>query len=305
MAYVLVAAWWWATHGLPLEREQLVAWVVAAMLVAAVGRPWREAVRVLVDWLPLPLVLVLYDYSRGLADDLGMPVLVVPQIELERAVFGWLFGGEIPTVWLQQHFVADQPVHRWEAVVGVVYVSHFIVPLLAAGWLYWRDRLTWRRYVNRWVVLSFLAVATFCIAPTAPPWMAAQQGELPPVDRVATRGWSELNLEVAQRWLDKGQATVNLVAAIPSLHAGYAALVALMFWPRIRPRLRPLLLVHPALMVFTIVWGGEHYAVDALIAYAYIALACFLCARAETWWAERRRSAGRTTPTPELVEISP
>ncbi len=283
-AYAVATAWWIATHGIPLEREQLMAWIVAGLLVAAIGRPWRRAGRVLVDWLPLPLFLVLYDYSRGLADDLGMPVLVRPQIELDRR----LFAGEVPTVWLQRHLGADQPVHPWEALVGLVYVSHFILPLVVAGWLYWRDRATWRRYVNRWIVLSFAAVATFFVVPTAPPWMAAEQGELPPVYRVATRGWSELNLEIAHRWLQKGQSTVNLVAAIPSLHAGYAALVAVTFWPRLRPRLRPLLLVHPALMVFTVTWGGEHYVVDALAAYAYIALAYVVCGRAEAWWARRR-----------------
>lgn len=146
--------------------------------------------------------------------------------------------------------------------------------------------------MNRWLVVSFTAVATFCIAPTAPPWMAADRGLLPEVRRVATRGLSEADLSFAQRWIDKGQATVNLVAAIPSLHFGYAALVAVTFWPRVRPQLRPLLLVQPALMVFTIVWGGEHYAVDALIGGIYLAVACWLCTQAEAWWSRRRERRG-------------
>lgn len=293
VAYASLAVGWFATRGIPLEREQLLAWIVGALAVAAIGRPWRDAVRLAVDWIPLPVFLLAYDYSRGVADDIGMPVLVRPQIELERLVF----FGEVPTLWLQQHLGADQPVHPWEALVAIVYVTHFVLPPLAAGWLYWRDRGAWRRFVNRWLVLSFTAVATFCIAPTAPPWMAANRGVLPPIERVATRGWSELDLHFAQRWLDKGQATVNLVAAIPSLHFGYAALVAVTFWPRIRPGLRPLLAVQPALMAFTIVWGGEHYAIDAATAGIYLALACWACTRAEAWWA-RRRPVRAVAPSP-------
>jgi membrane-associated phospholipid phosphatase len=94
----------------------------------------------------------------------------------------------------------------------------------------------------------------------------------------------------AQRLIDKGQGTVNLVAAIPSLHAAYAAMIAVFFWPLIRRRwLRPLLLIHPALMLFTIVYGGEHYAVDALVGYAVVAVAC------GGWsWSERRRAEPTT-----------
>ncbi len=284
--YAVVFVWWSATRGLPLDRERLFGWIIAAMLVAAVGRPWRQAVRVLVDWVPLPLFLVAYDFSRGAADDFGMHVFMAPQLDADRV----LFFGEVPTVWLQQRLdsAGKQPQYWWEAVVAIVYTSHFVVPPVVAALLYWRDRGAWRRYVNRWLVLSFSAVLFFCVAPTAPPWMAARAGELPPVERIATRGWSLLHLDVASRWIEKGQATYNLVAAVPSLHAGYAALVAVFFWPRVRPRLRPLLLIHPALMLFTIVWGGEHYVSDALVAYAFIALSFFICNWAESRWASWR-----------------
>jgi hypothetical protein len=303
--YAVVFVWWSATRGLPLDRERLFAWIIAAMLVAAVGRPWRQAVRVLVDWLPLPLFLVAYDFSRGAADGLGMHVFMTPQLDADRV----LFFGEVPTVWLQQHLdsAGDQPQYWWEAIVALVYTSHFVLPLLVAGWLYWRDRTAWRKYVNRWLVLSFGAVLFFCLAPTAPPWMAASEGKLPPVERIANRGWSQLNLEVASRWIDKAQHgdVANLVAAVPSLHAGYATLIAVFFWPRVRRRLRPLLLIHPALMLFTIVWGGEHYVSDALAAYAFIALSYVVCNRAEARWArwraeraprERRTRAGDAEP---------
>ena len=286
--YAAVLVWFCATRGLPLDRERLFVWIIVGLLVFAVGRPWRQAVRVLLDWVPLPLFLIAYDFSRGAADGLGMHVFMKPQLDADRV----LFFGQVPTVWLQQHLdsAGKQPQYWWEAIVSLTYTSHFVLPLVVAGWLYWRDRLAWRRYVNRWLFLSFSAVALFCLAPTGPPWMAADQGLLPPVERIGTRGWSLLNLHGAGQWIDKAQHgdVANLVAAVPSLHAGYAALVAVFFWPRVRPRLRPLLLIHPALMLFTIVWGGEHYVSDALVAYAFIALSFVVCNWAESRWARWR-----------------
>ena len=43
------------------------------------------------------------------------------------------------------------------------------------------------------------------------------------VERIVGRGWGKLNLHTASALLDQGQASVNLVAAVPSLHAGMTA----------------------------------------------------------------------------------
>jgi PAP2 superfamily len=139
------------------------------------------------------------------------------------------------------------------------------------------------------------------VFPTAPPWMAAKQGRIGHVDRIATRGWTRLGLDSAHSMLSKGQATVNLVAAVPSLHAAYAALIAVTLWPMVGRRwLRALLVVHPVLMVFTIVYGGEHYVADALAGYVFLALACLGCAGVERWWRSRNRSGSRELNGSEL-----
>ena len=46
----------------------------------------------------------------------------------------------------------------------------------------------------------------------------------------------------------EGQASVNLVAAVPSLHSAFSALVAMFLWGRVRPWLRPLLALYPLAM---------------------------------------------------------
>jgi PAP2 superfamily len=287
VAYVAIFLVYSASQGVPFDREQLALWIIGALAVGCIGKPWRAAMHLVVDWVPFVAVFLAYDYSRGAADALGFSTKVTPQINVDRL----LFGGHVPTVWLQEHLYEPHVVRWWDVVVAVTYVTHYFVPLAVAGVLWSRNRLVWKRYVARLMVLSFSAVAFFCVFPTAPPWMASRQGRIGDVERIATRGWGRVGLDSAHSLLSKGQATVNLVAAVPSLHAAYAALVAVTLWPMLRPRwLRAVLLVHPALMVFTIVYGGEHYVADALAGYVLLALACWACARVERWWTNRNEA---------------
>lgn len=80
----------------------------------------------------------------------------------------------------------------------------------------------------------------------------------------------------------------HLVVAVPSLYAAFALLVSVTLWRRLPSWWRPVLVAYPLMMAFTIVYGGEHYVVDVLWGWAYVALACWGCTRAEAWWARRR-----------------
>ena len=83
-------------------------------------------------------------------------------------------------------------------------------------------------------VLAFTAVGVsgYVMYPESPPWLASTQGAIGTVDRISNRGWSYLHLDWAGWLTGSGQAGSNPVAAMPSLHAGAAILVALFFWPR-------------------------------------------------------------------------
>src|SRR5688572_18813048 len=52
---------WCATKGIPLDREQIFLWLAAGLIVASVGSPKGGPWRVVRDWLPVALVLILYD----------------------------------------------------------------------------------------------------------------------------------------------------------------------------------------------------------------------------------------------------
>ena len=74
---------------------------------------------------------------------------------------------------------------------------------------------------------------------------------------------------------EKGQNYANNVAAMPSLHAAYALLIALYLWKMVPPWARVLLALYPPAMAFALVYSGEHYLVDCFAGWAY-AVAAFV-----------------------------
>ncbi len=191
-----------------------------------------------------------------------------------------------------------------------------------------RARTEFRKWAFRFVTMSFLGVACFILIPAAPPWAAAKcatadvahhpsspacmsyspsaagtngllgavdpvhAGAPPYVERLSLRGWDALHIPVARELLDKGQRTVDMVAAVPSLHAGCTLLLSIFAWTRVRRRWRPLLIVYPLLMAFTLVYSAEHYAVDVLAGWLLAVLVCLAFARLER---PRNRAAGLDT----------
>lgn len=293
------------TDGFAFNRELLLLYICTGLLAASIGQG-RRMLYVIRDWLPFALVLVAYDLSRGAATLIGRPTLWHWQVDADR----WLFFGTMPTVWLQEHLKSPHP-PWWEVVISTVYMSFFILPYVVAGVLWLRDREEWKRFVRLFVGLSFAALAIYALLPAAPPWAAArctpadvdggpsgprcmfrsargvpdggllgamqtsQDGAHDWIERIVGRGWGKLNLHSATALLDQGQASVNLVAAIPSLHAGLTAAVAAFLWNRVQRKWRPLLVAYPLVMAFTLVYTAEHFVVDILLGWVLAAVVVF------------------------------
>jgi membrane-associated phospholipid phosphatase len=119
------------------------------------------------------------------------------------------------------------------------------------------------------------------------------------VERIVGRGWGNLNLHSATALIDQGQASVNLVAAIPSLHAGLTLAVAAFLWRRVSRKWRPLLVLYVLVMAFTLVYTAEHYVVDILLGWVLAAMVLLVVRRFESW---RRRTADAED---QLNSVSP
>jgi hypothetical protein len=268
-----------ARRGIAFDRETVIGWVCGALLVTSIGRPPRRVLQLILDWIPLVLVYVVYDLTRGLADELGTPIQVTPQIRADELVF----GGHLPTIWLQEHLFDPQHVHNWELLLSVTYASYFIVPFIVAGLLWARDRATWKKFVRRLITLQYASVFTYVLVPAAPPWWASRNGYIGDVHRFVSRGWSVVDLDFAQALINKGRATANPVAALPSLHAAVPMLLCLWFWPRVGRIGKVLCAAYPLAMGFTLVITAEHYAFDVFLGFAYAAIVVFGWNRIERW----------------------
>ena len=275
---------WSAEYGIPVQRELVMAWTCGALVVVSLGRDQRQIPRLLLDWLPLALVLSAYDFTRGTADSLGIAAHVHPMIDFDRFVF----RGATPTEWLQRHLGEPDTVHWWNVGFTLVYTSYFIVPFAIAGVLWARERSAFLRLRRRIVVLALAGLATYIAFPAEPPWMAAQDGLLQGVQRTTGEGWQVLGTGMAGLF-SEGQATVNLVAAVPSLHAGYTAMIAMFLWPRVRPAWRVLLVLYPLLMALTLMATAEHYFFDVLLGWGYAGAVMAACA---LWERRGRRAFG-------------
>lgn len=274
--------------GVPTGREWLTLWILVTLFAAVGGQVavWRRAV--VRDWLPLLAVLFAYDLLRGLANEIGGSLFDLSTwrsnpsnvastarahlIEPLRAD-EWLFAGQVPTVWLQQHLYTEGIARWWDRIAVPVYLSHFLVSLILAIVLWCVNYRLFRRYLGSLVTLTLITLATYLLYPAAPPWMASLNGHLPDVDRVIQATLSVIGGETVNTAIEKGAAYSNPVAAVPSLHAAIPAMLLFFFWAMSRWWLRVILVTYTVLMALTLVYSGEHYVIDALIGWAYAAAA--------------------------------
>jgi hypothetical protein len=281
-AYIFIFVLWTLRYGLSIQRELVIAWIVGALACASIGRsPW-EIAELLTDWLPMAAFLLAYDYTRGLADSIGLAPHFTTMIDFDRFVF----FGQTPTEWLQQRIIDPAAVHWWDVCFSFFYTSHFIAPFALAGVLWGRSRSAFKQFRDRFLTLSAAGLATYILFPAAPPWMASEQGLLEPITRSSGRGFEVISVHTAAAF-DKGQSIVNLVAAVPSLHAGISMLVSLFLWPRVSWWWRPLVALYPLAMALMLIATGEHYFFDVALGWLYAAAVMAGWA----WWEGRRPAA--------------
>jgi len=294
LALYFVALIVWSYHyGIPVQRDLVIAWVCGALACACIGRHPREMLQLVIDWAPIVIVLGAYDITRGAADQLGIGVHVHPMIDFDKAVF----FGQTPTEWLQHHLYNPNVVSGWNVFFTLTYTSYFLTPFMLAGWLWAHDRREYLRFAKRLVSLALAGVATYILFPAEPPWMAADEGLLHNVVRTTGEGWKIIGVGTSVLF-DEGQASVNLVAAVPSLHSAFTMLVALFLWDRVPWRwARPLLLLYPAAMAVTLMATGEHYFFDVLLGWIY-------AGGVMVGWAAWERRRARSPQGTELPDIA-
>jgi hypothetical protein len=286
--------------GFPGSRAQIFVVVGVGLMASGAasssGARWK---RVLIDWLPFYALLTLYDFLRGSAGSLVMPH-VLPQIRIDE----WLFNGTAPTVTLQHWLYTPGVARPWDYFAFGVYMTHFVVSFVVAGvlWKYAHERF--RRFAWLFVLLTFAALVTYALYPAVPPWLASQNGFLPPTAKIIDEMWAHVRLGNGSGIFSATGHFADPVAAVPSLHSAYPVLLVLFFW-KAAGRWRRLLVLYPLAMGFALVYTGEHFVVDVLLGWLYATIVFVVGNRMFDAYEERRvtRSSLRAPPTEAVAPL--
>jgi hypothetical protein len=230
----------------------------------------KSTKRFLLEWIPFYAIILMYDSFRGIADNLGKHVSYDWLIQADRL----LFGGVIPTVWLQENFGSF--LSGWPGKFLVLfYFGHFLLPIFICYWLWNTKHALFVKTMSSICAVSVMGFITFILLPAAPPWLASIHGHLSPVHHLLGLHLGELSEHLPQLYM---QFNPNLIAAFPSLHAAYPMVLWLCL-KKDYPRAQWLLLANIVLVAFMIVAFGEHCVIDVLAGWIYASVAYLAVAR--------------------------
>jgi len=266
-----------ALVGLSLAPDRYLLVLLGPALVLGCGR------RYLLDFVPFAALVLAYAECRGIAHLLHPHPYYLPQLRLEKLVF----GGHVPSVVLQDWLWSGS--NRWyDTLLLLITRIHAIVPTTFAFVLWLKRRALFYRFAATMLTLSYAAALSFWLFPAAPPWAAARTGLVSltkiGADQPATSS------AAASTSSFYGLIQGNPYAAIPSLHAGYAFLVflfaATLAWgTRWRWWVVCPAALYAGFQSFAAVYTGNHYVVDVLIGFGYAAASLL----AVSWFWRRRR----------------
>ncbi|MYJ00850.1 MAG: hypothetical protein F4102_00665, partial [Chloroflexi bacterium] len=220
-------------------------------------------------------------------DETGLRILTSYVLDWEL----WMFAGVTPSAWLQSRIGGAESAPGLPAYFSaIVHWTWFVFPHAAVigTWLFVR-RMAWR--VTTIVALTFyLGVILYFTVPTAPPWMAAEQGLINDVVRgMHSVGPAILGVDF-YNWAFEAMAEPNPSAAMPSLHFA-ASFVVVGVGIVLRSRwLIGVALLYSAALTFALVYLGEHYIADIIAggAVAAFAFGAVEGGRFVRYWLQRR-----------------
>lgn len=287
-----LSGWWIVSQQLVSGPTLIIVGLVTALIfvrdvsAAAILRIFR-------DWGLVLAWFFCYALSRAAADTLGMPVQEQIWIDIDLV----LGLGETPTHRLQRLIDWDAPPALWELSLSAMYVSHYVVNFAVLIVMYQRDRLVWGRWYRRFVLMGMIGIIGYILLPSVPPWMSSDTGTVPLVHESLARGWEVVEVEWIHRLFEFGRNKANPIAAMPSLHAAFPALLFLFWAPRVGRVLKAVLAFYALYMGFTIVITGQHWIIDMFAGWLVAYVAHRTMTRLEQW-NEARQATAETPDAP-------
>jgi membrane-associated phospholipid phosphatase len=215
------------------------------------------------SWTPLVMILLSYEALNGIVGSIAAS----DGIHSLYGVDSILWGGNL-TGWVQSYFNSSS----LTSVATLLYELHMPLVVVTA-FAIWR----WRRgvfghYVTVMAIVSFSALVTFVLFPTAPPWFAG----------VAKNLLADANAGPAPgfaSWLNNTILS-DKFAAFPSLHAAYAMVFGY-FMIRLDKRLAAVAIPIVVGILFSTVYLGQHYVIDLVGGAGYVIASCLIAERVQ------------------------
>lgn len=143
---------------------------------------------------------------------------------------------------------------------GVYLWMHTPLVISTLLYLYLRHRPTYTTIRNVFFLSAAIGLLFYAFYPAAPPRLMPEYGF---TDSVATITRDSPDVRPG--------AFVNEYAAIPSLHVGWAFMIALAFWWTARHRIiRALVVIEAVGMVLAVVFTANHYFFDGALGIAVV-----------------------------------
>jgi membrane-associated phospholipid phosphatase len=275
---------------LALLHPAFIGWGMA-VTAAVVAVPLSRYRAYAVAFLPYGAAWLIFTVLRSLADETPIPLRTTAVTAIERKMF---FGTE-PTIWLQNQLFDPRHISWYDYMTTFVHWSYFFVPHIAAI-LIWRSRPDlYRRFLMTMTITLGVGLLVYFLAPAAPPWLTADQAPQQDIYRVMANVGRQINSSLYDRTYSViGDS--NPVAAMPSLHTAITFMLFL-FARHYGRKIGLLALAYSLLMVFSLVYTGEHYVLDTLVGaaiatYAYLITGRWLQVTAPAFRSRRRAPVG-------------
>jgi hypothetical protein len=233
--------------------------------------------------------------SRRYGWTLGREVLVITTIFLLYRFVRALVKDQLEDAYSNAHRVID-----WERTVGIFnevsfqagvlsndaviwvlnryyFFGHFTSAAVLLVWLYVRHFEKYGRVRRVMAITTIGALVIHVVFPLAPPRWFPNLGF---VDTLQTFGPKVYDSHAVS-------ATANQIAAMPSLHVGWAMVMA---WAVIIASTRPwrwLIVAHPVMMVLAVVLTANHWWLDAMAAGALVFTAIMIDTPIQRWLEQR------------------
>ncbi len=222
ISIAVAAAYLWIVHqamGLRWDHFLFVGFLLSCYFLHPKSR------RFVVDFMPMILFGILYDFLRVYPKDWAGTIQVAWPHQVEESLFGFLYQGKeaIPC-----DYFLENTHPALDVLAGVIYSLHIIIPVGFAFIAWLKDPILIRRFNWAFFTVNLFAFATYIGFPVAPPWYVQKYGFAPGDWNVPSdpAGLARFDALVGVPYFAGVYAKNAWVfGAIPSMHAGSPFLV--------------------------------------------------------------------------------